>query len=158
MPHNLFLHSSIIQTRGYPRDQTGKWMAIRYGNMDSCVSLTFALFINAAILILSAVSAGRRRRLAAMSTAPTTLAALDAGCLPLWAPPPDPDQRHPPGKRPCACKGALADGSHAPPLERQAYKVLSPTLGAKAASTLFAVALLASGQNSTITGAHGARG
>ena len=52
MPHNLYLHSSIIQTRGYPRTMLGKRMAIIYGTWDSTLSLFVAFFINAAILIL----------------------------------------------------------------------------------------------------------
>ena len=52
MPHNLFLHSSIIQTRAYPRTAPGKKMAVRFGNWDSLLSLLVAFFINAAILIL----------------------------------------------------------------------------------------------------------
>ena len=52
MPHNLYLHSSIIQTRGYPRTMLGKRMAITYGTWDSTLSLFVAFFINAAILIL----------------------------------------------------------------------------------------------------------
>jgi manganese transport protein len=52
MPHNLYLHSSIIQTRGYPRTMLGKRMAIKYGTWDSTLSLLVAFFINAAILIL----------------------------------------------------------------------------------------------------------
>lgn len=52
MPHNLYLHSSIIQTRAYPRTTLGKRMAVRYGTWDSTLSLLVAFFINAAILIL----------------------------------------------------------------------------------------------------------
>ena len=52
MPHNLYLHSSIIQTRSYPRTLLGKKMAIKYGTWDSTLSLMVAFFINAAILIL----------------------------------------------------------------------------------------------------------
>ena len=52
MPHNLYLHSSIIQTRAYPRNRPGKRMALLYGTWDSMLSLTVAFFINAAILIL----------------------------------------------------------------------------------------------------------
>ena len=52
MPHNLYLHSSIIQTRAYPRNAPGKRMALLYGTWDSMLSLTVAFFINAAILIL----------------------------------------------------------------------------------------------------------
>ena len=54
MPHNLYLHSSIVQTRAFPRTAPGKSMAIRFSTIDSCAALFFALFINAAILILSA--------------------------------------------------------------------------------------------------------
>jgi manganese transport protein len=56
MPHNLYLHSSIIQTRAYPRTRTGKRMALLYGTWDSMLSLSVAFFINAAILILCAAS------------------------------------------------------------------------------------------------------
>lgn len=104
MPHNLFLHSSVIQTRAYVRNSTGKAQAIWYGSIDSTVSLFLAFFINAAILILSA-SAFR------------------------FADPPE----------------AVTDIG-------EAYRLLSPTLGARAASILFGVSLLASGQTSTVTG------
>ncbi len=103
MPHNLYLHSSIVQTRRFARDEAGKRDAITHATIDSTVALTLALFINASILILAAATfhtAGR-----------TDVAEID-----------------------------------------QAYKLLSPMLGAGAASVLFAVALLASGQNSTVTG------
>ena len=103
MPHNLYLHSSIVQTRAYRRDDLGKKMAIRYASIDSAVSLMFAFFINAAILILSAAAF------------------------------------HGSGHQNVADIG-------------DAYNLLSPTLGAAAASILFALALLASGQNSTLTG------
>jgi manganese transport protein len=103
MPHNLYLHSSIVQTRAYRRDDVGKKMAIRFATIDSTAALLFAVFINAAILILSAAAF------------------------------------HGTGHQ------DVADIS-------DAYKLLSPTLGAVLASTLFAVALLASGQNSTLTG------
>ncbi len=103
MPHNLYLHSSIVQTRNYQRNEGGKRMAIRYATIDSTISLFFAFFINAAILILSAA--------AFHGTANADVA--DIG---------------------------------------DAYKLLSPVLGVPIASTLFAVALLASGQNSTLTG------
>jgi len=103
MPHNLYLHSSIVQTRRFAQDEAGKRDAIKHATIDSTVALTLALFINASILILAAAAfhtAGR-----------TDVAEID-----------------------------------------QAYKLLSPMLGAGAASVLFAVALLASGQNSTVTG------
>lgn len=103
MPHNLYLHSSIVQTRRYPLDLLGKREAIRFATIDSNIALTIALAINAAILILSAsvfYSAGRND---------------------------------------------VAD-------IQDAYKLLTPMLGVGGASTLFAVALLAAGQNSTLTG------
>lgn len=103
MPHNLYLHSSIVQTRAYKRDVEGKLMAVRYGTIDSTVSLLFAFFINAAILVLSAATF------------------------------------HNSGRQDVADIG-------------DAYELLTPMLGAGLASTLFAVALLASGQNSTLTG------
>jgi manganese transport protein len=103
MPHNLYLHSSIVQTRNYNRDEAGKKMAIRYATIDSTVALFFAFFINAAILILAA---------AAFHTS----GHKDVGDITV------------------------------------AYKLLDPLLGATIASTLFAIALLASGQNSTLTG------
>src|SRR3546814_16846148 len=54
MPHNLYLHSSIVQTRDFAPTRAGKREAIRYATIDSTVALTFALLINAAILILPA--------------------------------------------------------------------------------------------------------
>ncbi len=103
MPHNLYLHSSIVQTRNYSRDDAGKKMAIKFATIDSTVALLFAFFINAAILIVAG---------AAFHTSGHT---------------------------------DVADIT-------VAYKLLTPLLGATFASTLFAIALLASGQNSTITG------
>ena len=103
MPHNLYLHSSIVQTRAFNRDDAGQAMAIRYATIDSTASLLSAFFINAAILILAAV--------AFHGTEHENVA--DIG---------------------------------------DAYKLLSPVMGVPLASTLFAVALLASGQNSTLTG------
>ncbi|MFO1446200.1 Nramp family divalent metal transporter [Bacillus sp. Bva_UNVM-123] len=102
MPHNLYLHSSIVQTRQYKRTIEGKKEALKFSILDSTISLTLAFFINAGILILGAA----------------------------------------------AFYGTNLDVSE---LEA-AYELLSPTLGVGIASTLFAVALLASGQNSTITG------
>ncbi len=103
MPHNLYLHSSIIQTRRFNLTPEGKRQAIRFGTFDSTVSLMGALFINAAILILSS------------ATFHTT--------------------------------------GHQEVAEIQdAYQLLSPLLGSGLASILFAIALLASGQNSTLTG------
>jgi manganese transport protein len=103
MPHNLYLHSSIVQTRRYPLDSIGKKEAIRFATIDSNIALTFALAINAAILILAAATFFRAGR--------TDIAEI-----------------------------------------QDAYKLLTPMLGVAGAGTLFAVALLASGQNSTLTG------
>jgi manganese transport protein len=103
MPHNLYLHSSIIQTRKFDLTPEGKREAVRYGTVDSTTALMGALFVNAAILILSA------------ATFHTT--------------------------------------GHQDVAEIQdAYKLLAPLLGTGLASFLFAIALLASGQNSTLTG------
>jgi manganese transport protein len=103
MPHNLYLHSSIVQTRAFGTDTAGKREAVRYAVFDSTVALTFALFVNAAILVLGAAAFHTR------------------------------------GLQEVA---EISD----------AYKLLTPVLGASFASTLFACALLASGQNSTLTG------
>ena len=102
MPHNLYLHSSIVQTRRFKRDKAGKKEAVKFSILDSTISLFFAFLINSAILILGAA----------------------------------------------AFHGKGVDVSEI----EAAYHLLSPTLGVGIASTLFAVALLASGQNSTITG------
>jgi NRAMP (natural resistance-associated macrophage protein) metal ion transporters len=103
MPHNLYLHSSIVQTRNYPRTIPGKREAIRLANVDSAIALSMALFINAAILIVAAAVFHR--------TGHTEVAEIG-----------------------------------------DAYKLLTPLLGFTGASMMFALALLASGQNSTITG------
>lgn len=103
MPHNLYLHSSLVQTRNYERTYEGKKEAIRFATIDSTVSLLLAFFINAAILIVAA---------ATFHTSGNTQIA-DIG---------------------------------------DAYQMLSPLLGTTLSSIFFAVALLASGQNSTITG------
>ena len=103
MPHNLYLHSSIVQTRAFATDAPGKREAIRYATFDSTLALGFALFVNAAILILGAAAFHTR-------------------------------------------------GLHDVAEISDAYKLLTPVLGASLASTLFACALLASGQNSTLTG------
>jgi manganese transport protein len=102
MPHNLYLHSSIVQTRKYEQTPEGKREAIKFATLDSTVALMFALFINAAILIVSAASF--------FGTAEKVEEIQDA------------------------------------------YRLLSPVLGVTGASALFAIALLASGQNSTLTG------
>ena len=103
MPHNLYLHSSIVQTRRYEETPEGKRMAVKYAFIDSTIALSFALFINAAILIVAA------------ATFHTT--------------------------------------GHSGVAEIQdAYRLLTPLLGVAGASAVFAFALLASGQNSTLTG------
>nr|WP_228119748.1 Nramp family divalent metal transporter [Gluconobacter kanchanaburiensis] len=103
MPHNLYLHSSIVQTRAYERSPEGRRDAIRWTTWDSTIALTLALFINAAILIVAAA--------------------------------------------------AFHLSGHQDVAEIQdAYRLLSPILGLGMASTLFALALLAAGTNSTITG------
>jgi manganese transport protein len=102
MPHNLYLHSSIVQTRAFERNREGRRQAVKFATIDSTVALMLALFINSAILILAASAfhfAGQ-----------TGVAEI-----------------------------------------QDAHQLLAPALGTAAASTLFAVALLASGQNSTIT-------
>jgi manganese transport protein len=103
MPHNLYLHSSIVQTRKYDQSLEGKTEAVKFATLDSVVALTSSLVINAGILIVAAAAF------------------------------------HYHGEKNVA---EIQD----------AHKLLSPILGASAASTLFAVALLASGQNSTLTG------
>src|ERR1700730_8618411 len=103
MPHNLYLHSSIVQTRAFGASARDRREALRYAVFDSTLALGFALFINAAILVLGAAAFHRR-------------------------------------------------GLHDVAEIADAYKLLSPVLGASFASTLFACALLASGQNSTLTG------
>lgn len=102
MPHNLYLHSSIIQTRSYERTEKGKKEAVTFARIDSVFSLTIAFFINSMILILGAAAFYKSGQVI----------------------------------------GGIED----------AYALLAPAVGASIASTLFAIALLASGQNSTITG------
>jgi manganese transport protein len=103
MPHNLYLHSSIVQTRMYDETTEGKREAVRYAFIDSTIALSFALFINASILIVAAATFFR--------TGNTQVAEI-----------------------------------------QDAYQLLTPLLGVGAASIVFALALLASGQNSTLTG------
>ena len=103
MPHNLYLHSSIVQTRRVGPSEGERREAIRFGAIDSTVALCFAFFINAAILILASAAFHKSGH----------VGVADIG---------------------------------------DAYRLLAPLLGSALASTLFAVALLASGQNSTITG------
>ncbi|HEY8993754.1 MAG TPA: Nramp family divalent metal transporter [Lacunisphaera sp.] len=103
MPHNLYLHSSIVQTRQYEQTAGGKREAIKYATIDSTFALMFALFINGAILVLAAA--------AFHGTGHADVAAI-----------------------------------------QDAYHLLDGVLGVTFAGILFAVALLASGQNSTLTG------
>ena len=102
MPHNLYLHSSIVQTRKYDENAAGRREAVRYAFIDSTIALTFALFINAAILIVASA---------------TFHTSGNSGVAEI----------------------------------QDAFKLLTPLLGA-GASSVFALALLASGQNSTLTG------
>ena len=102
MPHNLYLHSSIVQTRDFQQTPKKRWEAIKFGTIDSTVALSLALFINSAILIVSAATF------------------------------------HFSGNQDVA---EIQD----------AYKLLSPLLGVGAASAIFGLALLASGQSSTLT-------
>ncbi|HET7791032.1 MAG TPA: Nramp family divalent metal transporter [Gemmatimonadales bacterium] len=103
MPHNLYLHSSIVQTRRYEETTGGRREAIRFAFLDSTLALSVALFINAAILIVAAAT--------------------------------------------------FHTSGHAEVAEiQEAYRLLTPLLGVAGASAVFALALLASGQNSTLTG------
>ena len=106
MPHNLYLHSSIIQTRRYRDSTASRREAVRFATIDSTVALMFALFLNGAILVMAAATF------------------------------------HGTGHE------DVADIS-------DAYLLLAPLLGTQLASTLFAVALLFSGQNATLTGHAG---
>src|SRR5205823_10249315 len=99
MPHNLYLHSALVQTRAYPQDESGKRLACKYNFLDSLLALNGAFFINAAILILAA----------------TTF-------------------------------------THKVDTLTEAHQLLHLVWGTGLASALFAVALLASGQSSTLTG------
>ncbi len=103
MPHNLYLHSSLVQTRKIEKTKTGIKQALKWSFVDTAIALNFAFLINAAILILAAAVFFKTGR-------------TDVGEI------------------------------------KQAYELLSPMLGSTFASTLFAVALIASGQSSTITG------
>jgi manganese transport protein len=103
MPHNLYLHSSIVQTRKYEETAEGKREAVRFAFLDSTIALSFALFINAAILIVAAATFH--------TSGNTEVAEI-----------------------------------------QDAYQLLTPLLGVAGASAVFALALLASGQNSTLTG------
>jgi manganese transport protein len=102
MPHNLYLHSSIVQTRRFELTDGGRREAARFATIDSTVALAFAMLVNAAILIVAAAVFHRSGH--------TGIAEIE-----------------------------------------DAYRLLSPLMGAPIASVLFALALLASGQNSTVT-------
>ena len=102
MPHNLYLHSAIVQTRRFERSETGKREAIKFATIDSTIALSLALFVNGAILILAAAAFHGHGQ--------TGISGIE-----------------------------------------DAYQLLTPMVGIGAASTLFAVALLAAGQNSTVT-------
>jgi manganese transport protein len=102
MPHNLYLHSAVVQTRRFEPTTAGRRQAIVFATIDSTIALMLALLVNAAILIVAASVFYAHGR--------TEVAEI-----------------------------------------QEAYVLLAPLLGAPLASTLFAVALLASGQNSTIT-------
>jgi manganese transport protein len=103
MPHNLYLHSAIVQAKPFARTPAGRREAIRFAGIDSTIALTFALLINAAILVLAAATFHSQGRI--------EIAGLE-----------------------------------------EAHHLLSPMLGAPLAGTLFALALLAAGQNSSVTG------
>lgn len=102
MPHNLYLHSSIVQTRAWEPTSKKRWEAIKFGTLDSTIALSFALFINSAILIVAAAT-------------------------------------------------FHFSGYHEVAEIQDAYRLLSPLLGVSAASAIFGLALLASGQSSTLT-------
>src|SRR3989441_3949153 len=103
MPHNLYLHSSVVQTRRYEETPAGKRVAVRYAFIDSTIALSCALFINAAILVVAAAT--------------------------------------------------FHTSGHNDVAEiQEAYRLFTPLLGVAGASAVFALALLASGQNSTLTG------
>lgn len=102
MPHNLYLHSAIVQTRRFVADEAGKREALRYARLDTVIALGIAFFVNAAILIVAAAVFNQQ-------------------------------------------------GRHDVASIETAHELLTPMLGAGAASTVFALALLASGQNSAVT-------
>jgi manganese transport protein len=115
MPHNLYLHSALVQSRRLQKDDKSMRRAIQFNTIDSTVALTVAFFVNAAILVLAAMVFFGKESV-------TTLG------------------------------GQLVQFTRDSDWIRVAYLTLAPLLGTTLASTLFAVALLASGQSSTITG------
>jgi manganese transport protein len=114
MPHNLYLHSALVQSRKLRQDDESKRSAIRFNTIDSAVALTIAFFVNAAILVLAAMVFF--------------------------------------GHTDITVSGTTYQFNDDTDWIRVAYLTLAPLLGTAAASLLFAVALLASGQSSTITG------
>jgi manganese transport protein len=115
MPHNLYLHSALVQSRKFQKDTPSIRRAIQFNTLDSIVALTVAFFVNAAILVLAA----------------TVFFGKQSVTVP---------------------GGQIAHFTAGSDWIRVAYLTLAPLLGTAFASTLFAVALLASGQSSTITG------
>ncbi len=115
MPHNLYLHSALVQSRQLQKDEPSIRRAIQFNTIDSIVALTIAFFVNAAILVLAATVFFGKHSVTVVGGQVVTFSANSD-----WI--------------------------------RVAYLTLAPLLGTVAASTLFAVALLASGQSSTITG------
>src|SRR5882757_9370543 len=115
MPHNLYLHSALVQSRRLERDDTSIRRAIHFNTIDSVVALTVAFLVNAAILVLAA------------------MVFYEKASVPVAG-------------------GHIVHFSASSDWIRVAYLTLAPLLGTAAAGTLFAVALLASGQSSTITG------
>ncbi|MGA7726206.1 MAG: Nramp family divalent metal transporter [Opitutaceae bacterium] len=115
MPHNLYLHSALVQTRRIKGDEASLRRAVRYNTIDTTVALSVAFFVNAAIMVLAAVVFFGHSEVK-----------LPSGQVIAFAPDSDWIQL--------------------------AYVTLAPLVGTVAASLLFAVALLASGQSSTITG------
>jgi manganese transport protein len=115
MPHNLYLHSALVQSRKLQKDEASMKQAVRFNTIDSTVALTIAFFVNAAILVLSAM----------------VFFGKDSISIP---------------------GGKTVLFGEGTDWIRVAYLTLAPLLGTAAASSLFAIALLASGQSSTITG------
>ncbi|MFZ0913808.1 MAG: Nramp family divalent metal transporter [Candidatus Korobacteraceae bacterium] len=115
MPHNLYLHSALVQSRKLQKDEPSMRRAVRFNTIDSTVALTIAFFVNAAILVLAAMVFFGKESVT-----------MTGGQVVKFRPDSD--------------------------WIRVAYLTLAPLLGTAVASTLFAVALLASGQSSTITG------
>jgi len=115
MPHNLYLHSALVQSRNFQKDSSSIRRAIKFNSIDSTVALAIAFFVNAAILVLAATVFFGKQSVTVQGGQVITFSA-DSDWI------------------------------------RVAFLTLAPLLGAGMASTLFAVALLASGQSSTITG------